>query len=77
MKWPMLEMLLLLGQIDSMASLHNLMSELVGYLLGHLIFDYASPCDQRKRMSAHTLLPDAVKISDINSNWRETWTLFR
>jgi hypothetical protein len=76
-KPSMLGMLLLLGQIDSMASLHNLMSELVGYLLGHLIFNHASPCGRHERMFAHTLLPDAVKISDINSNWSETWTLFR
>jgi hypothetical protein len=71
------DVLLLLGQIKIMASLHSLMSESVGCLLGHLIVDHASPCGQRKRVSAFTLLPKAVSISNMNSNWRETLTLFR
>ncbi len=80
-KWPMKQptpdMLLLLGHIECMASLHSLMSESVGCSLGHLIVNHASPCGQRERVSALTLLPDAVNISDMNSNWRETRTLFR
>jgi hypothetical protein len=35
------------------------------------------PCGRRERMSVLTLLPDAVNMSDRNSTWRETQTLFR
>ncbi len=76
-KRPTGDVLLLLGQIEIMASLHSLMSESVGCSLGHLIIDHASPWGHHARISAFTLLPEAVSISDMNSNWRETLTLFR
>ncbi len=77
MKQSMLEMQLRLGHIDSIAFLHSIMSKSVGYSWGHFIFDHASPCGWWERMYVHTLLPDAVKISNINSNRRETHTLFK
>jgi hypothetical protein len=73
----MLGVLLLLGHIKSIAAAQGFMSESVGCLLGHLIVDHALPCGCRKRMSVLTLLPDAVNMSDRNSTWRETQTLFR
>ncbi len=68
MKQPMTDMLLVLGHIECMESLHSLMSESVGCSLGHLIVDHASPCGRRKRVSDPILLPDAVNISNMNSN---------
>ncbi len=77
MRRPTLGVLLLLGHIKSIAAIQSFMSESVGCSLGHLIVDRALPCGHRERMSVLTLLPDAVNMSDRNSTWRETRTLFR
>jgi hypothetical protein len=70
-KQSTLEVLHRLGQIESMAVCHSCMSNLVGCSWGHLILEYASPGGRLKRISVLILLPDAVKISDINVSWRE------
>ena len=64
---PTLDVLLLVGHIEIIAWFQNCISELVGCLFGHLVFDYASPCGRRERMSKLTFPPDAVSTSDKKS----------
>ena len=64
---PMLDVLLLVGHIEIIAWFQNCISESVGCLFGHLMFDHASPSGRRERMSELTFPPDAVSMLDKKS----------
>jgi hypothetical protein len=64
---PMLNVLLLVGHIEIIAWFQNCISESVGCSFGHLMFDHASPCSLRERMSELTFPPDRVSTLDKKS----------
>jgi hypothetical protein len=74
-KQPTLEVLHWLGQMESKAVCHSCMSGRVGCSFGHRILEYVFPGVCRKSILVSILIPNAVKISDMNSSWSEIRTL--
>jgi hypothetical protein len=68
MNLPMLWVVHLLGQIDRLALFHSCMSELVGHSCGHLMSKFDTSGRQRNRISVFIMLPEAVKMSDMNKS---------
>ena len=67
-----------LGQMESMVLLHGLKSESVGCLLGHVIFDHASPGGRRESISGFILFLNAKRMSNMNSScWYTLMSLRR
>jgi hypothetical protein len=76
MNQPVLRVELRLGHVDNIAFFQSCISKSVGCSYGHLMLDHASPFGWQERISVLILLPDAVRMSDINSNCKDTRTLF-
>ncbi len=68
MNLPTLRVIHLLGQIDRIAFFHSCMSELVGCSFGHLMSEFDTIGRRRDRISVFIVLPEAVKMSDMNKS---------
>jgi hypothetical protein len=64
-----------LGHMESIVFFHRSISDVVGCLLGHLMFDHASPQGRCDNTSKLILFPEAVRTSDINTSCIDTCTL--
>ena len=73
--WPMPRLKHQLGHMACIAFFHKVISDGVGRLFGHRMFDHASPLGLGDRISGAIVFPDAVSMSDMKSTCMDTCTL--